>query len=225
MATKTSSDIRAATIALLGRTGVGKTSLARSLVGNDFEPTYATHGVSEHALGLARDSSIVDIPEDSSPEHITAQLAGRDLAVAIVLVDAGDTDLSGEVVRRSAAIDAISLNPPPMRFLVMSRSDRSLNPSSGLLSDLARRYKFYRWLATSAKDGTGIQELRTAVLDAVDARVARDEPEDDVVRIVRTMTDALCELIAAKPDAAGSHRMARARTCGGNSSTEDRVRS
>jgi hypothetical protein len=210
---------RPAIIALMGRTAVGKSTLiatlAKSLDGNDFQPMDAVRGFAElfsdwirperpePALEgpFDRQSVIIQFSDDDTPSEITNQLADRDLAVTIVLVDVHDTELPAEVVKRSAVIDSVAASRPPIRLLVVTKSDDSLEPSHGLLDDLSHRYNFKRWFVTSAMDGTGIQELRTGVLEAIGARAARDEPEDDVVRIVRTMTDALCELIAAQPDA------------------------
>ncbi|HXH90016.1 MAG TPA: restriction endonuclease [Thermoanaerobaculia bacterium] len=159
----------------------------------------ATRRISELPLDSERKSSIIDIPDQVPPDEIASRLIDRDFAVAIVVLDTGDTKLSAEVVRRTAVINAIPAAIPPARFLVTSRSDRSLAPSDELLRDLARRYNFERWVPTSSREGSGIQELRTAILESVAARVLEDKPENEVTRVVRTMTETLCKLIAKNP--------------------------
>ncbi len=182
-------------VVLVGDSGVGKTSLIHSLSGQDFRPTEATHGISPTALDSDREVLITEIAGETPRENVLVKLNDLRPAVVLVLVDPLNERLERDITRWGDLLTS-NTDEPYQRLLVAARCDRGPHDTE-TLRNLATRHSFDGVFDTSAKDATGIQELRTSVLNAVSTR---DEEDDgnlgDVSLVVRTMVDSLCELVA-----------------------------
>lgn len=189
-------------VVLLGYTGVGKTTLARSLNGSAFEDTTATRAL--NVLSLADVSkkeamqsvSLVDVGGEQLQD-----IEKMDFSIALVVVDPTLDSVEGDISHWCELLDSRNGNPVCTRFLVASRVDRGGNKfESKGPDDLSTKYGFSGVFQTSAKDASGIQELRSAVIEA--SRAQEDETknsETTVEILVRILANELCKLIAIKP--------------------------
>ena len=191
-------------VVLLGYPGVGKTTLALSLNGSAFEDTTATHGLDVLPLieiskkEIRQSVSLLDL----GPEGLQ-DIEKVEFSVALVVVDPSRDRVENDVKYWCDLLDARNDDPPPKRFLVASRMDigGAVIGREGL-NDLSRKCGFSGVFQTSAKDASGIQELRSAVIEA--SRTQEDETkhfETTVEILVRILADELCKLIAIKPQA------------------------
>ena len=69
----------------------------------------------------------------------------------------------------SQAVKSRSIDAPARKYLVASRTDRGGLPASrARIENLVDELGFDGFLETSAKDNTGISELRNTILNAID---------------------------------------------------------
>ncbi len=172
-----------AMVLLVGDTGVGKSGLALVLTGHPFEPTDSTHGRRIHTLCSDKVRSRNRIEE--TREVLLWDLAGQpgyrivhqlhldQAAVAVVVFDArNETDpFAGVRHWRRALIQAqLRKRSQTMRsILVAARIDRGgIAVSRPRIDSIRRELGFSDFIETSAKEGWGVRELRTAILNAID---------------------------------------------------------
>lgn len=174
-----------AKIALVGDSGVGKSGLALALTGKGFVPTESTHGRKITMLKRRR----AKLPQNRSEirELILWDLAGQpgyrlihqlhleDVSVAVILFDSrSELDPFAGVrywnrVILHAAKTNRDISHSISRLLVAARIDRG-----GLAVGLHRiaaavdELQLDGFVATSAKEGTGIPELRDKIEAAID---------------------------------------------------------
>lgn len=192
-------------IVLLGESGVGKSALASRLLGDEFRETASTHGIQSHILQAPGDdnkqSVIFELGSEKSREELLSSLREIDARVALVLVDPSRETELHEVIRMwmSLLIESRTYTRST-QMLVAARMDCCGMTGNTSLEELARAFRFDGVFQTSAKTADGIQELRSAVVKA--ARPADDEPAmDSVARVIQTMAETLCRLVAQDADA------------------------
>lgn len=183
-------------VALLGDSGVGKSSLALALRNEPFSPTDSTHAVKTSLL----DRSIVECDGRTTAREVFLwdfagqpayrllhQFDVQNVAVAVLVFDnrnAADP-LSGvraweALLRRATEV------PEPRRILVAARVDRGGSLVEALPAGWQHQFaNFVGRVDTSAKTGLGVDELRQMVL----RNVAWDEipahASDEVLRRLR----------------------------------------
>jgi GTPase SAR1 family protein len=168
-----------AKVLLLGDSGVGKSGLALVLAGEPFRATESTH---------ARHVWKMPVPElnqgqDAQREVLLWDLAGQPGyrvvhqlhlgggAVALILFDSrSDTaPLAGIGYWARALQHAQAAGEPLPTFLVGARTDRgAAGVSDERIAGVAEEFGFRGYLATSAREGWGVAELRAAILGAID---------------------------------------------------------
>jgi small GTP-binding protein len=185
-----------ARVVFLGNASTGKTCLTRALLGLPFAPQEATHGMKVTQLAVetpepSKPSQIphadaytakreADAPGDMVREIFLWDLAGQvdyqlvhqlfldQAALAIVVFDSTHPeDPFGGVVHWANALRRAAGEGCP-RLLVAGRVDRghpSVTPED--IEAFRRQHGFDRFLATSAKTGVGVEELREAIKQAI----------------------------------------------------------
>ena len=168
-----------AKVLLLGDSGVGKSGLALVLAGESFIPTESTHArriwkmpVSERNQGPAAQREVLLWDLAGQPGYrIVHQLHLSDGAVALLLLDSRSetTPLAGIGYWARALRHAQVAGDALPVFLIGARTDRGvLGVSDERVAEVVAEFGFRGYLATSAKEGWGIGELRAAVLAAID---------------------------------------------------------
>jgi hypothetical protein len=172
-----------AKVLLLGDSGVGKSGLALVLAGEPFRPTESTHArriwrmpAAEPSDGSPADREILLWDLAGQPGYrIVHQLHLGDGSVALVLFDSRSetAPLAGvghwaRALKHAQAIGGLPGHPLPM-FLVSARTDRGVvGVSDERLAEVVEEFGFGGYLSTSALEGWGIDDLRTAMLAAID---------------------------------------------------------
>jgi len=173
-----------AKVVLVGDTGVGKSGLSLVLDNQPFEATDSTPGRRVWTF----DSRDVSVASDvtQTRETLLWDLAGQpgyrvihqlhlnEVAVAIVVFDArSETDpLAGvrhwERALRLAQQRQGSGGVPMKKFLVSARNDRGgVSIGEERLQSILKEFGFDGYFKTSAKEGWQVQELRTAIKQAI----------------------------------------------------------
>ena len=191
-------------VALLGYAGVGKTTLASALIGAAFEPTYATHGLNIQSLSiLSKEEAEQSVGLLDFGGQSNEDIKKADFSIAIIVVDPSRDSVENDVRYWCELLESRNDDPSCKKFLVVSRIDRGgIVLEDAALDNLSKRHGFSEAFRTSAKDAFGIQELRSAVINAL--RLEEDETEDfetAVQLLIRTLAEKLCQLIAANPQA------------------------
>jgi GTPase SAR1 family protein/WD40 repeat protein len=169
-----------AKVLLLGDSGVGKSALAMVLADEAFQPTESTHGrriwrlpATEEPDTFGDDREVLVWDLAGQPGYrIVHQLHLGDAAVALILFDSRSetSPLAGvrhwaRAVRHAHPVTAGGL----ITFLVAARTDRG-----GITVSTERRQQVMAYFAlddyfeTSAKEGTGVELLRSRLLAAID---------------------------------------------------------
>ena len=174
-----------AKVVLVGDTGVGKTGLSLVLNNQPFEATDSTPGrrvwtLDSQAVPLAdnvtqtRETLLWDLAGQPG-YRVIHQLHLHEVAVAMVVFDArSETDpLAGvrhwERALRVAQRRHRGSSIPLKKFLVSARNDRgSVSISEERLQATLEEFNFDGYFKTSAKEGWAIEDLRTAIEDAID---------------------------------------------------------
>jgi WD40 repeat protein len=172
-----------AKVLLLGDSGVGKSALAMVLAGEPFRPTESTHArriwlmsTAERGDSLWADREILLWDLAGQPGYrIVHQLHLNDSAVALILFDSRSetAPLAGigywaRALQHAQAVEGLPHDPLPT-FLVAARTDRGVvGISNERLDAVVGEFGFRACLSTSALEGWGVDDLRAAVLDAID---------------------------------------------------------
>jgi GTPase SAR1 family protein len=172
-----------AKVLLLGDSGVGKSGLALVIAGEAFRPTESTHA--RHiwsmptinltdAPGVEREVLLWDLAGQPG-YRLIHQLHLGEATVALILFDSRSeiAPLAGvghwARALRHAHLTGGSPREPLPTFLVAARIDRGIvGVSNERLAEVVKEFGFRKYLPTSALDGRGIDELRSAMLEAID---------------------------------------------------------
>jgi GTPase SAR1 family protein len=168
-----------AKVLLLGDSGVGKSGLALVLAGKLFAPTDSTHArriwkmpVPELNRGPEAQREVLLWDLAGQPGYrIVHQLHLSDGAVALILFDSRSetAPLAGIGYWARALQHARAAGDRRPTFLVGARTDRGvIGVSDERIAEVVKEFSFRDYLATSAKEGWGVRELREAVLAAID---------------------------------------------------------
>ena len=168
-----------AKVLLLGDSGVGKSGLALVLAGEPFIPTESTHARHVWKMPVPE----LNEGEDALREVLLWDLAGQPGyrivhqlhlgggAVALVLFDSRSetAPLAGIGYWARALQHAQATGDSLPTFLVGARIDRGVvDVSDERIAAVVTEFGFRGYLRTSAKGGWGVEELRAAILDAID---------------------------------------------------------
>jgi WD40 repeat protein/class 3 adenylate cyclase len=174
---------RNAKVALIGDSGVGKSGLALVLSGRPFAPTDSTHARKVKLLKTERvrvANSAKELREivlwdlAGQPGYrIIHQLHLEDISVAAIVFDSkSELDPFAGVRHWNRAFlqaKRFGSKPKGAKILVAARVDRgSIGLSTGRLEALLRELDIRDYVATSAKEGIGIAELKTKIEEAID---------------------------------------------------------
>jgi small GTP-binding protein len=167
-----------AKVVLVGETSTGKTCLARALMGEPFQPQESTHGMQVwhyHAETAtqpgggqtARETLLWDLA--GQPDYqVVHQLFLDETALGVVLFDPTHPEHPfGGVAHWEKALRRVAGKECP-RLLVAGRTDRG-HPTVTKkdIAAFCRQHGFHGFVATSAKTGQGIDELRAAIARAI----------------------------------------------------------
>ena len=193
-------------VALLGPSGVGKTSLATRLSREEFVPETATIGLGIRPLFESTEAETLLLEaritgSDDPPE--SNEVAKHEFSAALVLVDPTRGEQAAQHLMQTATWLGSKYNKLPFRkFVVETRVDVGGRDDKGLVESLAERFNFDGTFKTSAKTGDGIRQLRNAILSAVEwQREQAPVAETEIEIVVRTLAESLCDLIARHPHA------------------------
>jgi GTPase SAR1 family protein len=169
-----------AKILLLGDSGVGKSGLGLVLAGEPFEPTESTHARRiwkmpvpelDPDTGAQREVLLWDLAGQPG-YRIVHQLHLSDGAVGLIVFDSRSetSPLAGVGYWARALRHAQAVRSEEMpAYLVGARTDRGVvGVSDERIAEIVAEFGLREYLATSAKEGWGIAELRAAVLAAID---------------------------------------------------------
>ncbi|WP_241758990.1 TIR domain-containing protein [Pyxidicoccus parkwayensis] len=165
---------------LVGNTSMGKSGLGLVLAGRKFRATESTHG--RHVWSLKNETATLAEGITCIRETLLWDFAGQagyrllhqlhfhDIAVALVLFDSrSETEPFSGVPYWAQALNEATHGIPLKKFLVASRSDRGgPKVSKERINEVLTRYGFDGYFETSAKRGTGVADLRSAILRAIE---------------------------------------------------------
>lgn len=167
-----------AKVVLVGESGTGKTCLARSLLGSEFEPQESTHGM--NVWNFCTEVDKRDDREEITHEILLWDLAGQvdyqvvhqlfldKTALGIVLFDPShpENPFAG-VGYWEKALSRVAGEDCP-RLLVAGRIDRghpNVTPTD--IKAIQQRHGYQRFIETSAKTNKGIIEMNEAIRQAI----------------------------------------------------------
>ncbi len=174
-----------AKVALVGDTGVGKSALALVLIGKEFAPTDSTHGRKVTSLGTRKKGT--GPYRSEIQETVLWDLAGQpgyrlihqlhlsDVSLGVIVFDSrNELDPFAGVRHWCRVLDQAGRRnkdgprtSPPM-ILVAARIDRGpVGVSKERVESFRRDFSIRSYLETSAKEGTGISQLRTQIAASI----------------------------------------------------------
>jgi small GTP-binding protein len=198
---------KSAKVVLVGDFSGGKTGLYNALLGQPFRPTESTHGrqvtklfsaTVEGRSGLKelREVYLWDLAgqPDYRPIH---QIHFRDVTVAIVVFDGFNSTDAPKAIRswvralRQAGRERDSSIGRLRMLLVVARVDsRGKGLTDAAAADLIQELGFDgKLIATSAKEATGIEELRNAILGSIDWDTIPNTVSDELLERVKAFVD------------------------------------
>lgn len=166
-----------AKVVLLGESSTGKTCLARALMGLPFQPQESTHGMKVWTFGsevveqegakVTRETMLWDLAGQVD-YRVVHQLFLDETVLAVVTFDACDPDdpFAGVGYWEKALARVLARGCP--KLLVAGRVDRG-HPTAtkGDIEAFRNEHDYHSFIATSAKTGHGVEDLRTAIRDAI----------------------------------------------------------
>lgn len=156
---------------ILGDAGVGKTSLVRRLISNQFDPTRKpTSGIAVKDLTLFLNERELTIHAwDFAGQEITHNTHQLFLTIRSVYLLVLDATLNEEGNRLIEWLDTIQLYAPDAPIVIaINKSD--LAPKAALTlntKELQSQYPIVEFINTSCQSGSGIEELRSGLIDAI----------------------------------------------------------
>jgi WD40 repeat protein len=191
-----------AKVVLVGESGVGKSGLGLVLSGHEFEPTESTHG--RRVWTLAQESVPLDNRRTEVRDVLLWDLAGQpgyrlihqlhldEVTVAVVVIDGrSETDpFAGAQHWRRALNQAQFMAGgsalPLKTFLVAARTDRGgIGVSQERAKRVAQDLSFDGYFETSAKEGSGIEDLRAAILRAIEWEALPKASSTEIFQTIR----------------------------------------
>ena len=162
-----------AKILIVGESGAGKTGLSKRLALNEWKPTDSTVGAwaTQWKLpvssmeGVEREIWLWDFGGQAD-QRLIHQLYMDDSAVAVLVFDGQKEDLFETLGQWDRDLSRASRKAA--KILVAGRVDAGgLRASRTQIDAFIRERNYLKLVETSAKQNTGCDELRTAILDAI----------------------------------------------------------
>jgi class 3 adenylate cyclase/GTPase SAR1 family protein len=207
-----------AKVVLVGDSGVGKSGLALVLTGMAFAATESSHGRNVYRLeanqvevspGVTENREIFLWDLAGQPGYrLIHQLHLNDVAAALVTFDArSETDPFGGVRHWNRALEQaqrLTGRTGLRKFLVAARIDRGrISASRARIAEVELEFGFDSYFETSAKTGTGVKELLTAIRSSIDweglPKVTSTEFFEDVRRFLGS-PDRSLPLLSTRED-------------------------
>ncbi len=163
-----------AKVLLVGESGAGKTGLSKVLAGKKWEPSdstigaWATHWKLPVSTGadVEREICLWDFGGQAD-QRLIHQLYMDETALAVLVFDGQKEDLFETLAQWDRDLTQAS-RQALAKLLVAGRVDaRSLRASRAQLEDFSRQRGYTGFHETSAKVGTGCEELRRAIIDSI----------------------------------------------------------
>ncbi len=193
-------------VAILGPPGTGKTTLGSRLTGYDLsnDPPPLRNG--RYQLrplfeGTEAESLILD-GDVANMTDANRELEGQEFSAALVVTMPSEGAPPQSFVSTANWLRSKANRLPFKRFIILNRLNAEERSDQEQWETIAKEYGFDAIYRPNARSGDDIEELRKAVLDAVQWQ--RDhEPEiwSEVDIAVRVMAETLCELVAKNPHA------------------------
>ena len=174
--------LSSAKVVLLGNSRVGKTSLARRLLTNQYESKPSTHGMELQTfapelldptatapIGERREVVLWDLGGQEE-YRLVHQLFMHDTQLALLLCDpTGGQDQYSAVLEWNALLEKQRGGVPTIKLLVGSKVDVPTTLlDQAMIDTTLQACQARRFIATSAKEGHGIDELKQALAAAID---------------------------------------------------------
>jgi GTPase SAR1 family protein len=198
-----------AKVVLVGESQAGKSGLARRLVVGQWEPTESTVGAWATQMLLPHDGAPADEQREiwlwdfggQADQRLVHQLYLRDTALAVVVFDGQRDDPFGHLRDWTRDVTAAAGDVP--RVLVAARTDiNPVRPSNADLEQFRKDTGYQRYLATSAKNDEGCDDLRHAIVEGIDWSKVERRASTELFHRLRTAILALKDsgraLISAK---------------------------
>jgi GTPase SAR1 family protein len=186
-------------IIFLGDWGVGKTSLANALSGRQSNKLHpVTNEIINFTIRENPEITLVDFEGERTREEIIEQINTCNPAIAILVTGDYMQGFESGIDKWNSIINECFNHETINKFLVVTRyENENLFPENEI--DFSE-YGFKNVFKASSLTGHGIQELRSAILDAI-PKSNDDEEAHDVVSIaIRNMVEKLCEAVAKDPN-------------------------
>ena len=167
-----------AKIVLAGESGIGKTCLARALLGKPFEPQESTHGINIFKLysetkeqvgngHFLREIFLWDLAGQIDYQ-IIHQLFLDDTVLGIVLFDPSHPDNPFRGVSHWDKALMRIVGKDCVKLLVAGRIDRGYpTVTIDKIEDYRKKHGYLKFIETSSKTGKGVEELHITIQQAI----------------------------------------------------------
>lgn len=167
-----------AKVVLVGETSTGKTCLARALMGEDFQPQESTHGMKvwnfhsetvprDDGGKITRETLLWDLAGQVDYQ-VVHQLFLDETVLGVVMFDPTHPENPfGGVGHWEKALTRVAGEDCP-RLLVAGRVDRGHPTATAAdIEAFQKRHGYQTFIATSAKTGEGVEDMREAIRQAI----------------------------------------------------------
>ena len=189
-----------AKVLIVGDSGVGKTGLAIRLADNRYEPTDSTDAHWATQLKLNRNINTPDSDREiwlwdfaGQPDYrLTHRLFFNQTALALLVFDPQVDNPFEGLGQWDRSLTQSSSDKDLTKLLVAGRCDRGdLTVTQASIDSFAKERGFLSFHKTSAKDNEGCEELREAIVEAIDwSRI----PETTSPAIFKLLKDEILNL-------------------------------
>jgi len=204
---------------LLGRIDSGKTTLCEMLNNRDFDRSYSENGITIHVENIynyEKSSSRVFFFNNVDDANLI-KIKSLNNAICLFVINCKDDDILSQIDTYLLPFCNKTSYPLTARYIVLNKSStdsydggKNIEQVKQIInskSDFITRYNVNDIFLTSCRrsDGlifeqgsVGIHELRTRINSDLKA-IEKDYEENEVIKVLNTMSIKLCELVAKNP--------------------------